>query len=156
KISDVRGDGAATPYPFEAVEVNTAAPEHVVVTRVASDGFYVTDILGSEMLNGYNSVFAFNFSTPPGMRVCDRVTLLSGTANDFFGFTELSFPSYQLTFPIAGTDSCEVPDPTVIEPATISDPVAMQKLQSSLVRLAGYHIASNFGPKAATNNVFNI
>src|SRR6185295_2180192 len=115
KISDVRGDGAATPYPFEAIEVNTAAPQHVVVTRVASDGFYVTDVLGSEVSRGYNSVFAFNFSTPAGMRVCDHVDYLAGTANDFFGFTELSFPSYKLSFPIAGTDSCEVPEPTVMD-----------------------------------------
>src|SRR5262249_32302060 len=115
KVSDVRGSGSATPYPYEAIEIATAAPQHVVVTRVASDGFYVTDVAPTEVQHdattctqnsdcpsnmcssgvcscttdadctkggrcvdgtcpatgGYNSVFAFNFSTPQGMRVCD-------------------------------------------------------------------------------------
>lgn len=113
KISDVRGTGAGTPYPFEAIELNTKSPQHVVVTRVASDGFYVTDVNPTEVRNGYNSVFAFNFNTPPGMRVCDVLTYFSGTANDFFGFTEMNFPSYKVSFPRAG-EKCEVPEPAVI------------------------------------------
>lgn len=153
KVSDVRGTGSATPYPYEAIEVNTSAPQRVIVTRVASDGFYVTDVNATEMSTGYNSLFAFSFNTPPGMRVCDVLTYLSGTANDFFGFTELSFPSFKVSFPLEG-QACEVPEPTVIEPTTIADPVAMQKLQSSLVRVQGFHIAKNFGPGLAKNNVF--
>jgi hypothetical protein len=113
KVSDVRGTGSGTPYPFEAIEVNTGDPQRVVVTRVASDGFYVTDVNPTEAANGYNSVFAFNFNTPPGMRVCDRLTYFSGTANDFFGFTEMNFPSYEVSFPLEG-EKCEVPEPAVI------------------------------------------
>jgi hypothetical protein len=30
------------------------------------------------------------------MRVCDKVTYLSGTVVEFFGFTELSFPGFKL------------------------------------------------------------
>ena len=180
RVSDVRGHGSATPYPYEAIEVNAAAPQRLIVTRVASDGFYVTDIAKAEMDGGYNSIFAFNFSTPAGMRPCDRVTYLSGTANDFFGFTELSFPSYQLSFPVAGKDYCEIPEPIVLDsdkppPATcqlntdcpsrvcsnnactanlIPDPIAMQKLQSSLVRVEGFHVSKFFGSGLAKNNVF--
>lgn len=112
KLSDAQGQAAQTPYPNEALTLNTFAPESLVVTRVSSDGFYVTDI--TEQSLGYNHIFAFNFSTPAGMRVCDRVTYLAGTVNEFFGFTELSFPSYQLTFPIEGKDPCLVPDPILL------------------------------------------
>lgn len=198
KVSDVRGTGAATPYPFEAIEINTGAPQHVVVTRVASDGFYVSDMGAAEIpreattctqnmdcasnmcmsglcacatdadctkggrcvdglcptTGGYNSLFAFNFSTPPGMRVCDVLTYLSGTANDFFGFTELSFPSFKVTFPLEGQGSCEVPEPVVLDAKIINDPVAMQRLQSSLVRIQNFKIASRFGPGIVKNNVF--
>jgi hypothetical protein len=145
---------------------------------VASDGFYVTDIAPSEMANGYNSVFAFNFSTPGNLRVCDRITNLAGTANDFFGFTELNFPSYQSSYFLEGQDSCQVPEPAVIltdKPATcqvdadcandlcqsgkcsaniLKDPVRMQRLQSSLVRLENVTIARHFGSEPALDNVF--
>lgn len=153
KVSDVRGTGAATPYPFEQVEVNTAAPQRVVVTRVASDGFYVTDIDPTEVANGYNSLFAFSFSTPAGMRVCDVLTYLSGTSNDFFGFTELNFPSYRVSFPIEGQAECEVPEPVLLDAATINDAAAMQKQQSALARIQDYQIAKYFGPELMTGNL---
>jgi len=153
-LSDIQGLGSTTPYPYESIEVNTQDPQYLVVTRVASDGFYVTDVNPSEKSKGYNHLFAFNFSTPPGMRVCDRVTYLSGTLSEFFGFTELSFPSYDLSFPVDGKDKCLVPEPTVLIPSLITDPGAMEKLESSLVRIEGYHVTKNFGPKPAKNNVF--
>lgn len=151
RISDIQGSGSETPYPFEGMEVNTGAPQKVVVTRVSSDGFYVTDL--SEADTGYNHLFAFNFNTPFNMRVCDRVEYLAGTVNEFFGFTELSFPSYRLGFLHEG-DACEVPEPTVLDAPTILDPITMEKLESGLVRVQGYHIAQHFGPKPAVNNVF--
>lgn len=159
RVSDIRGTGSGTPYPYEAVDVNTAAPQRVVVTRVASDGFYVTDIDPTQLFDpatktgGFNSLFAFNFSTPAGMRVCDVLTALSGTSNDFFGFTELNFPSYTVSFPIEGQGSCEVPEPLPIDGTVLADPVTMQKLQSSLVRIQGFHVASHFGPGLMKNNV---
>jgi hypothetical protein len=60
----------------------------------------VTDL--SEQASGYNSLFAFNFNTPARMRVCDQVVYLAGTVSEFFGFTELSFPSYRLVYPREG------------------------------------------------------
>ena len=48
-----------------------------VITRVSSDGFYATDV-GEK--RGFNSIFAFNFSAPPRMRVCDRMKSYGGTA----------------------------------------------------------------------------
>jgi hypothetical protein len=147
KISDVQGNGPATPYAFESIEVNASSPQELIVTRVASDGFYVTDVNAAETANGYNHIFAFNFSTPPRMRVCDRVTFLSGTMNEFFGFTELSFPSFKLDPLLEGQPCTREPEPTLIDVSKLKSAVAMEKIESSLVRILGYHVAANFGPK---------
>ncbi|MRG96488.1 hypothetical protein [Polyangium spumosum] len=151
RISDVQGFGATTPFPYEAIEINTDRPQPLVVTRVASDGFYVTDL--SEQATGYNHIFAFSFNTPPGMRVCDRVTYLTGTVVEFFGFTELSFPSFVVDYPIEGEETCQVPEPVVLDDATIKDIDAMEKLESGLVRIEGFRIATKFGPKPVVDNV---
>lgn len=146
RVSDIQGRGAETPFKFEGMEVNTAAPQHLIVIRVSSDGFYVTDI--AEEGQGYNHLYAFNFRTPPFMRVCDRVDYLAGTVNEFFGSTQVSFPSFRLSFPIEG-EPCEVPEPTTIDAGIILNPIEMEKVESGLVRIAGYHVASNFGKNPA-------
>ncbi|MEZ4300692.1 MAG: hypothetical protein R3B70_37500, partial [Polyangiaceae bacterium] len=115
------------------------------------DGFYATDVSGPP--GASNGIFAFNFSTPAGMRVCDRLVYLSGTLSEFFGFTELSFPSYDVTFTKEGEGECEVPEPTLLDDTVIKNPVVMETLESSLVRIEGYHIASNFGPGLMVNNL---
>ncbi|WP_437964792.1 hypothetical protein WMF04_34685 [Sorangium sp. So ce260] len=151
RVADVQGGGSATPYAFEGIQINTAAPQQVVVTRVASDGFYVTDLAGEE--GGYNHLFAYNFNTPANMRVCDRLEYLAGTVNEFFGFTELSFPSYEIA-PFQEGAACLVPEPRVLDARTIDDASAMERLESGLVRVEGFRISKNFGPKPARNNVF--
>ncbi|WP_437730950.1 hypothetical protein [Sorangium sp. So ce1335] len=151
RIADVQGGGSTTPYPFEGIQINTAAPQRVVVTRVASDGFYVTDLAGQD--GGYNHLFAFNFNTPANMRVCDRLEYLAGTVNEFFGFTELSFPSYEIARAEEG-EACEVPEPALLDAQTIADAGAMERLESGLVRVEGVHISKNFGPRPARDNVF--
>jgi hypothetical protein len=103
RIADVRGvtqGGAGTSFPHQAVQVDTGWRSDTlkfdfstIVTRIASDGFYVTDI---DDKRGFSSVFAYNFSSPPRMRVCDRLRSLGGTASDFFGFTEIGFPTWEL------------------------------------------------------------
>jgi len=150
-IADIQGHGSTTPFPYEAVEIDTKRTPPLVVTRVASDGFYVTDL--SEQATGYNHIFAFNFNTPPGMRVCDRVTFLTGTVVEFFGFTEISFPSYVVEYPIEGKDTCQIPEPPSLDDATIKDDEAMEKLESGLVRIEGFQVATKFGPKPVVNNI---
>jgi hypothetical protein len=149
RISDIQGNGSTTPYPYEAVEINTVGAKPLVVTRVANDGFYVTDL--SEQAQGYNHIFAFNFNTPPGMRVCDRVTFLSGTVVEFFGFTELSFPSFRLEYPSDTGNDCEMPMPVLLDSMQILDPVTMEKYESALVRIEGFRIGKHFGPKTVVN-----
>jgi hypothetical protein len=149
RLNDIQGNGATTPYPYEAVQIETQGSLPVVVTRVASDGFYVTDL--SKQAEGYNHIFAFNFSAPVGMRVCDQLTYLSGTVVEFFGFTELSFPSFKLNR-IEVDDQCELmPTPTLLDAVIIGDPKAMEKLESSLTRIEGFTIGTHFGPKPVVN-----
>lgn len=152
RVADVQGSGTASPYPFQGIQVFTDAPQNVIVTRVASDGFYVTDISGPD--GGSNSLFAFNFNTPAGMRVCDRLTYLGGTMGEFFGFTEMNFPSYNVSFIKQGQGDCQVPEPVVIDGATLKDPVLMETLESALVRVEGFTVADFFGPTPAVNNHF--
>lgn len=152
RIADIQGEGTKTPYPFEGIQAATEDPQRVIVTRVSSDGFYVTDVNGPPGRS--NSLFAFNFSTPAGMRVCDRLTYLAGTVNEFFGFSEMSFPSYDVSFVKAGQGDCEVPSPAVLDAKIIKDPVKMEALESALVRVEGFHIAENFGPALALKNSF--
>ncbi|MFO0554049.1 MAG: hypothetical protein U0271_37055 [Polyangiaceae bacterium] len=152
-LRDIQGASSTTPFPYESITVNTAGEHYLVVTRLAKDGFYVTDLADSDV--GYNHLFAFSFSTPPGVRVCDRVTYLSGTLSEFFGFTELSFPSYE-TEPIYEKDKskCRVPEPIVLSADDIEDPRVMESYESGLIRAEGYHVSNLIGPKLALNNVF--
>jgi hypothetical protein len=103
---------AATPFEQEQVELEVGAPQNVIVTRVSSDGFYATDIGDAAGMagRGFNHVYAFNFSVPAGVRVCDRVTSLAGTFSEFYGYTELSFPSYTVKpwrFPVELSTVCD-------------------------------------------------
>ncbi len=158
KVADVQGRSSQTPYPSVAVELDTAS-RYVVVTRVASSGFFVTDV---DEPGGYGHLYAYNYNTPEGMRVCDHVTYLTGTASEFFGLTEISFPSYGLHYAHAdgqlfGPADCRVPEPVLLkteEENLIAQPTEMEKLESGLVRIEGFRIASKFGPDPAVMNAF--
>jgi hypothetical protein len=143
-LGDVQGHGSDTPYPSVAVEVKTADPSYVVVTRVSSSGFFVTDIGDPLHPQGHNHIFAFNFNTPSNMRVCDRLTLLSGTASEFFGFTEITFPSYEL-IPIDQGPGCLVPEPVVLDSIALANDGILESLESGLVRLEQFVIPPFFG-----------
>jgi hypothetical protein len=168
--------GASTPYQNEAIEVATGNPAisdptapanenspWLVVTALASNGFYVTDLDPSAVAAHYNSLFAYNFAVPDGMAVCDRITSLAGTANDFYGFTQLSFPSFTNSYTLnpngSGLDlDCLVPEPFEILASFFGEKnetaAVLYQYESGLVRLSGYTIASEFGPGLALNNAF--
>jgi hypothetical protein len=157
RIADVRGvfqGGAATAFPHEQIALDTGYDpdknrfEHsVVVTRIASDGFYMTDI---DDPRGYSSIYAFNFNTPPLLRVCDRLTTMTGTASDFFGFAELGFPTWATEEYDPKQRPCLVPEPFVFTPAGLADVATKLKNQSALVRVItkdnlSVHVGSHFG-----------
>lgn len=168
-VADLQGRQAETPYPSVSAQLRTS-PNEVIVTRVASGGFFITDLSEPGHPTAYNHLFAFNFNTPTDMRVCDRLTSLSGTVSEFFGFTEISFPSYEIglwdftrppnecTFEneleVCGPDGycrrgtcqpCRVPEPVVLDNMIIGSESSLESLESGLVSIDQFRIPPNFG-----------
>jgi hypothetical protein len=93
---------------------------------------------------GYSSLFAFNFSAPPQMRVCDRLKTLAGTAKEFFGSIQLSFPTWEVEPWNPKERPCGVPEaawlkandiynyPVTVQPKNIA---TLLRQMHSLVRL---------------------
>ncbi|MCK9460378.1 MAG: hypothetical protein M0R80_12135 [Proteobacteria bacterium] len=98
----------------------------VVVTGVTNDGCYVTDT--TEPGLSYASIYVYNFSRPE-VEVGDRLGSLSGTNDEFFGFTELSFPSWK------ADGTAEVPAPVVIDAANVDDSDTLEMYESALVEV---------------------
>ena len=122
----------------------------MVVTRIASDGFYVTDVQ-DQHARGFTSVFAFNFNPPQRLRVCDRLRTMSGTAIDFFGFTEMAFPTWSVEYWDPRVRPCLVPEPRVLAPTELTDLDVLFRYQSALVRLQSggnveVRIGAHMGP----------
>ena len=149
RIADIRGlqckagigcsGNGKTPYPREQIQVNTGWREdntfafNTVIPRVAANGFYATDL--DDTRGGFNSVFAFNFNAPPRMRVCDRVKTYGGTASEFFGFTQISYPTWTLEEWDPAKRPCLVPEPERLNPNVISDTGELLKRSANLVRV---------------------
>lgn len=161
RIKDVRGihqGGAITAYPQQQIQVDTGYDSDTdkykfttVVTRISSDGFYVTDLEG-QRTEGFSSVFAFNFNAPPEMRVCDRLTSLGGTAVDFFGFTEISFPTWTLEAWSPKKGACPVPEPAILGVDQIGQNQVLVQNIASMVRVqtegdVETRVAAHFGAK---------
>jgi hypothetical protein len=173
RVADVRGitadptdpsgktysPGTATAFPHDQVSVDTGYRVDknifefsVVVTRIASDGFYVTDLNDTRAkTGGSNSIFAFTFNAPPKLSVCDRLTSFTGTSSDFFGFTEMNFPTwgteeYYLMPDGKPNRACMVPDPYLFDAARLADTTQKFRLIASLVRLVTGDVPTPFDP----------
>lgn len=119
-----------SPLAGDFVDVDVDGRE-VVVTAVTNDGFYISD----KMSPDYGGLFVFTHSRARGVETGDRVVQLAGTAEDFFGFTELSFPSWQMDGkPLA------LPQPIVITPAMTADDEQMEKLESGYVEVRNVRV----------------
>lgn len=166
RIADVRGgptnDGTATAFPNEQVNVNTGYDLtnnvflwDTVVTGISSTGFFVTDLQDAQndpQANlGYGSVFAYTFSAPTLIGVCDRLRLFEGTSADFFGYTEMNFPTWSVEYWDPGVRPCLVPEPLVLQIADWGNTALLFKNESGLVRIqAGInnitlHVGAHFG-----------
>lgn len=150
RIADVRGlkceptcsGSGATPYPKEQIQVDTGFHEkpdgppqfdfNVVVSRLSSDGFYATDV-NDPRAAGFTSVFSFNFNAPPRMRVCDRLKSFGGTASEFFGFTQISYPTWTLEEWDPRNRPCLVPDAEQLKPAESGDPGILLRKSGSII-----------------------
>ena len=155
RIADIRGlkcettlgcsGNGQTPYPREAIQVATGFLDDgsfafdTVVTRISANGFYVTD-LGDTRGDppgtaGFNSVFAFNFSAPPRMRTCDRIKTYGGTANEFFGFTQMNYPTWTLEEWDPARRPCLVPEPDRLTPTLLQSAPELLRRSANLVRV---------------------
>jgi len=143
RIADVRGvlnGGIATAFPNEQVQVNTqwlgtsgATPKGVVVVGIGAAGFFATDIGETR---GFNSVYAYNYTAPALMYVCDRLISFGGTSADFYGFTEMNYPTWSLDEWDPTVRPCLVPEPITLDPSTISGLTGtMATLESGLVQV---------------------
>ena len=156
RISEIRGlkcdpslgcsGNGATPYPREQISVDTGFRDNsnsfvfnTVVTRISADGFYVTDLddpAGTPPgTAGFNSVFAFNFNAPPQMRTCDRLKSYGGTASEFFGFTQISYPTWTLEEWDPAQRPCLVPTPERLSLAFLGSTPDLLKRSANLVRV---------------------
>jgi len=145
RIADVRGDesrGAQTPFSAEQVDVDTGYRAttnqfafDVVVTRIASDGFYATDLDPNDK-RPYRSVYAFTFNSPQRMRVCDRIKTLTGTATEFFGMTQLASPTFTVEFWNPNRRPCLVPEPRLFTLDDVSNTGVLFENAAGLVRVA--------------------
>ncbi len=178
RIADVRGgsttSGTGTPFPNEQVNIDTGYDLRnnefkwdTVVTGLVSDGFFATDLQncttnttepGREACPtgdpqaglGYASVFAYTFSAPTKIGVCDRLRLLEATSSDFFGYTELNFPTWAVDYWDPAVGPCLVPEPVVIGIGDWTNTALLFKNESGLMRLLAQgtttlHVGANFG-----------
>lgn len=108
------------------VQVNTKG-RRLVATGLAVDGFYVTDI--DDPTQSYNAIFAHTHSRPRGVEQGDLIEEIIGTVEEFYGFTELGFPTYKV-----GGHIDQIPT-LQLTPALIADDQEMEKLESRLVEV---------------------
>ena len=143
RIADVRGvinGGAGTPFPNEQVQVNTqwqgttgSTPKGVVVQGLGASGFFVTDIGETR---GYASVYGYTYSAPALMYVCDRLISFGGTSADFYGFTEMNYPTWSLEEWDPTVRPCLVPEPTSLDSNAINQGTAgLATLEAGLVQV---------------------
>ncbi len=102
RISNVQGCNLVPDLERQAITVDRG---EMYVTAVTVKGFYVSDFSflrgGCDPTTGccdggrYAHLYAYNFNTPQGMRVCDRLASFGGIVGDFYGFTELNFPHWE-------------------------------------------------------------
>jgi hypothetical protein len=122
----------------------------LVVTRISTEGFYVTDIDPAAPADGSNSLFVYNYRTPWYLRECDIVTNLSGIVGEFYSYTELKFPSWDVVDPggrveePTSSDECPIPDPVVLDAVLVGDDWDMETLESGLVRVVDGRIGDTF------------
>ena len=68
-------------------------------------------------MGGFGSVFAYNFDAPPNMRQCDRLRSFGGTTADFYGFTEVNYPTWELEEWNPAERPCGIPEPHTLAPS---------------------------------------
>lgn len=107
------------------VRINLDGRE-AAVTGITRDGFYVTDTSEPDLL--YAGIYVYSFSRPD-VEIGDRVVQLSGIDDEFYGFTELGFPSWKVEGQVVP------PAPVVITAELLGDDEVMEQYESGLVEV---------------------
>jgi hypothetical protein len=104
-----------------------ARGRRLVVTGIAVDGFYLTDL--DEPTQAFNAIFAHTHSRPRAVQQGDLIVDIIGTVVEFYGFTELGFPTYKV-----GGHLDEVPA-FHLTTQELADDLRMEELESRLVEV---------------------
>jgi hypothetical protein len=96
--------GDASPLKGERATITRG---WLIVTRVGTDGMYVTDLTGArwdaakqawnvkpEELS-FDSIYVYNYSAPLNLQEGDCLTQLDGQVDEFYGYTELGKPTWK-------------------------------------------------------------
>ena len=163
RIADVRGvnnSGGGTPFPNEQVQVDTrwngtttSTPKGVVVVGIGASGFFVTDIGETR---GFASLYGYTYTAPSLMYVCDRLINFGGTSADFYGFTEMNYPTWSLEEWDPTVRPCLVPEPSALDTNLIGGGTgSLTTLEAGLVQVppagcSGLTLCCNSASFAAT------
>lgn len=154
-LADAQGRQSASPLDGRRVVIDEG---FMTVTRITTDGFYVTEVAEDGSAVPWGSLFVFTFNTPPLLQPCDRITTLTGSVVEFFGFTELNQPSWgaewwcpltgecplSRVYPTGEPSECPIPDATVLNGGVLGTGL-MEQHESSVVRLVNPTFPSVFG-----------
>jgi hypothetical protein len=115
----------------------------VVITKVGTNGFWVTDLLDGPA--AYGSLYVYSFSKPEGISEGDRLVQLTGNNQEYLATTQLSFPTYVS----AEGESLEVPDAVDFDVGSNCDGWSIssdsaEALEASLVEVRGLQIPDDF------------
>lgn len=113
---------------------------HVVVTAMATTGFWVTDT--DDAPGSYNSLFVYTFNEPRDVAVGDHIVQLNGGDNEYLGATQISWP----TWTSAEGVTLDLPDPVVLTNTSACDDATMEGLEAALVEVPDATIPSSFVP----------
>ncbi len=96
---------------------------------------------------GSKAIFVFTFSTPFGVKACDRLLRVSGNVADFFGGTQLGTPGWSsldwINPQTSGT--CLIPEFVAVDGTVAGQLDQMESLESSLVVVRNPTIGTHFG-----------
>jgi hypothetical protein len=122
----------SSPLRGDYIEINTSGRE-LVVTGLTRDGFFVTDI--DEPEGTFNAMYVFSFSRPGDLEQGDRLTQLSGTGDEYYGFTELSFPSWR-----SAGQTERFPSPVLLGAFDVGDDALMESLEARLIEVDNVYV----------------
>ncbi len=157
-ISQMQGTAVCSPMDGEYVVIDNG---DVVVTSVNTSGMLVTDVSGLDSTRHAapgSSVYVYSYNRPMSIpvctqdeqditggcdfldpipvEICDRVKRLAGGISEFYGYTEMGFPTWtHVPWNPKKDGPCAVPEPTDVTCTQLLDQKAMFALEGSLVRV---------------------